>query len=155
VTREQLRSVLSDQTALIATLLGEAANEPVEGQIAVACVVRNRARHPRWWGRSIRGVCVAKSQFSCWFENNTNTERVYALADALHRRQDATGPLSVVGQLHWIAAGVIDDMLLDNTGGADHYLTRALYQSAACPTWAKGRAPVATHGAHVFLRLEL
>lgn len=155
MTREQIRSVIGDQTALICTLLGEAAGEPVEGQIAVANVVRNRARHPRWWGRDVRGVCLAKSQFSCWWEANANTARVYALADALHRKQDATGPLSLVGQLHWIAAGVIDDVLIDNTGGADHYLTSVLYQSAACPTWARGKAPVARIGGHVFLRLEI
>lgn len=155
MTRQELRAVISPQTALICTLLGEAASEPIEGQIAVACVVRTRATHPRWWGRSIKEVCVAPAQFSCWFENNANTARVYGLAEALHLRQDATGARSLIGQLQWIAAGVIDDLLLDNTGGADHYLTRALYQSAACPSWARGRTPVATIGAHVFLRLEV
>jgi N-acetylmuramoyl-L-alanine amidase len=155
VTPGQLREAISDQTALIATLLGEAANEPVEGQIAVASVVRNRAKHPRWWGKTVRGVCVAKAQFSCWWESNANTDRVYALADALHRKQDATGPMSLVGQLHWIAAGVIDDMVLDNTRGCDHYLTTALLKSDRCPKWARGKAPVAVIGAHSFFRLEL
>ena len=155
MNRGQIRASISDQTALIATLLGEAANEPVEGQIAVASVIRNRARHPRWWGKSISGVCLKKLQFSCWWEDNANTERVYALADALHRRVDATGPLSVVGQLHWIAAGVMDDMVLDNSGNADHYLTTKLLQSDRCPKWAKGKKPVAVVGAHSFFRLEL
>src|SRR5690606_16692532 len=98
VTREQLRAVISDTTALISTPFGEAGGEPVDGPIAGAAVGRNRARHPRWWGKDIRGVCLAKSQFSCWWEANANTARVYALADALHRKQDATGPLSLVGQ---------------------------------------------------------
>lgn len=153
--RERLRDVISHETALVATLLGEAGNEPIEGQIAVANVIRNRARHPRWWGRDVRGVCLAPAQFTCWWEANANTNRVYALADALHRRQDATGPLSIIGQLRWIAAGVLDDLLLDNTRSGDHYLTARLFQSPECPSWAQGRTPVTRIGAHVFLRLEI
>lgn len=155
MTREQVRTAISDQTALIATLLGECASEPVEGQIAVACVIRNRARHPRWWGRDVKSVCLAKAQFSCWWETNQNAARVYALADALHRKQDSTGPLSLVGQLHWIAAGVMDDMVLDNTRTSDHYLTRKLFESDKCPAWARGRTPVRVIANHVFLRIEL
>jgi hypothetical protein len=163
MTREQIRASISDQTALIATLLGECANEPIEGQAAVACAIRNRVRNPRWWGKGWRGVCLKHvirngkpiGQFTCWWQENANTTRVYALAEALLHRRDATGPLSVVGQLHWIAAGVMDDMLIDNSGGADHYLTRRLFNSPKCPVWAKGQRPVAERAAHVFLRLEI
>lgn len=155
MTRANIRAAISAQTALICTLLGECANEPVEGQVAVAAVIRNRAKHPRWWGRTWKEVCLRKDQFSCWWEGNTNTERVYALAEALHNRTDATGQLSVVGQLHWIAAGVMDDMLLDNTGGADHYLATWLYDSPDRPWWASRKVPTATVAGHVFLRLEI
>lgn len=154
MTPQQIREVITDQTALIATLLGEAAKESIEGQIAVACVIRNRAKHPRWWGKTFKGVCLAKAQFSCWWEKNDNTARVYALADALHRRVDATGALSVVGQLHWVAAGVMDDMLLDNTGGADHYHANWMFEKGL-PKWAHGRKPVKTIGGHTFYRLEI
>lgn len=155
MTPDQIRAALSDMQALICTLFGEAANEPVEGQIAVANVIRNRAAHPRWWGRDIRGVCLAKSQFSCWWERNQNTARVYALAEALIRRQDATSSRTVLSQLHWIAAGVVDGLLIDNTQSADHYLTDWLYRSDKCPAWAKRKPPVARIGAHVFFRLEI
>lgn len=155
MTREQIRAALTDQQALICTLFGEAAGEPIEGQVAVACVIRNRATHPRWWGSGIKGVCLAPSQFSCWWERTQNTDRVYALADALIRRQGATSSRTVVSQLHWVAAGVLDDLLVDNTRSADHYLTDRLFRSAKCPPWARGKTPVARIGAHVFFRLEI
>lgn len=155
MTRPQLRAAISDQTALICTLLGECAQEPVEGQIAVASVIRNRVKHPRWWGRSWKDVCHRKDQFSCWWEKTANTDRVYDLAHALHTKTDATGPLSQVGQLHWIAAGVMDDMLLDNTDSSDHYLATWLFESPDCPWWAKRHHVIRTIHGHVFLRLEL
>lgn len=155
MTRQNLRAVVTDQTALICTLLGECANEPLEGQVAVASVIRTRVKHPRWWGTGWRGVCLKQGQFSCWWEKNDNTKRVYELAEAMRARTDATGPLSIVGQLHWIASGVMDDMLLDNTGTSDHYLAAWLYQSDQCPSWARRKRPVARIGNHVFLRLEV
>lgn len=155
MTRQQIRAGISDQTAVIATLLGECAQELVEGQIAVASVIRTRATHPRWWGQGWKGVCLQDNQFSCWWETNENSKRVYALAEALRSRTDATGPRSVVGQLHWVAAGVMDDLLLDNVAGADHYLTADLYASPRCPRWAKGKPLVARVASHVFLRLEV
>lgn len=154
MTREEIRQGIGGQTALICTLLGEAGGEPIEGQVAVACVIRNRVRHPRWWGKDWYSVCLAKAQFSCWWESGANSDRVYALAEALALGQAATGGQSLVGQLHWIAAGVMDDMVMDPTRGADHYLTAALYRSAACPSWAKGKPVTAAIGGHVFQRLE-
>jgi hypothetical protein len=155
VTREQIRAGISDTTAVIATLLGEAAGEPVEGQIAVACVIRNRVRHPRWWGSGWRGVCLQKWQFSCWWETTPNSERVYALARALMDKQAATGPQSVVSQLDWIAAGVMDDLLMDVTQNADHYLTRALLLSGKAPAWAKANRSHVRVASHQFYRLEI
>ena len=154
MTRDQIRAAISPQTALVCTLLGEAAGELIDGQVAVACVIRNRATHPRWWGKDVKGVCLAKAQFSCWWEPGQNSDRVYALAAALHTGQAATGSRSTVGQLQWIAAGVLDDVLLDNTGGADHYITSDLLKRNP-PAWAMGQRIVRRVGAHVFFRLEL
>lgn len=155
MTRAEVRAAINPQTALIATLLGEVGGEAIEGQIAVACVIRNRVTHPRWWGSDWRSVCLAPAQFSCWSEPGPNSDRVYALAEALARGNAATGSRSLVGQLQWIASGVMDDVLTDSSNGADHYLTTALLQSAACPDWAKGKRTVAVRGHHSFLRLEI
>ncbi len=153
--REDIRAALDDRTALICTLLGECASEPIDGQVAVASVIRNRATHPRWWGRGVAEVCLREHQFSCWWERNANTDRVYALAEALLRGTAATGSRSLVGQLQWIAVGVIDDILPDASNGADHYLTGALLRSPQCPAWATGKPLTAEIGGHVFMRLEI
>lgn len=157
MTREGIRLVLSDAIALTATLYGEASGEPIEGQIAVACVIRNRVRtdlgkdgRDDWWGEGYKAVCLKPSQFSCWWENSRNTDRVYAVAESLLTRQPVTG---VVAQLRWIVEGVTGDVILDRVKGADHYLTTALWRSPQCPKWAKDAAPVAVVGAHTFFQL--
>lgn len=158
MTREQLRAKLSDPIALTCTLLGEAANEPIEAQIAVACVVRNRVRldigrdgKPDWWGEGYTGVCLAKWQFSCWWEQNANSARVYAAAEAMLAHQPLGG---ILDELRWIAEGIIGDIIRDRTQGADHYLTTALLRSPKAPAWAKNANPVARIGAHTFFRLN-
>lgn len=154
MTREDVRSAVTDRIALVATLLGECANEPIEGQVAVACVIRNRVEHPRWWGRGWKGVCLARMQFSCWWETTANTARVYALAEAMLTRQAETGPRSVVGQLEWVATGAMNDLFLDNTHQSDHYLTSSMWRSHP-PNWASGRSPKVVKGAHAFFNLEI
>ena len=54
-------------------------------------------------------------------------------------------------ELRWLAGGVMTGDVLDRTGRATHYLTRTLYDSPACPKWAKG-VPIKQVGPHVFLR---
>lgn len=155
MTRDAIRAQLTDEQALACLLLGEAGGEPIEGLVAVANVVCNRARHPRWWGGpTVKSVVLAPSQFSCWWETNANAAGVYAMAEALVTRQPL-GDRSLVSELRWIAQGALGDQLRDHTRSADHYLTRTLFESSLCPSWAKGRVPVAAIASHVFLRLEL
>lgn len=161
--RDVIRATLSDEQALVCTLYGEAAGEAIHGQIAVGCCIRNRVLadlggdgKPDWWGESFTGVCLKSWQFSCWWEKTANSERVYALAQALIARQPY-GERSLVAELQWIAAGIIGDQLRDITRGADHYMTAALYR-AAPPAWAKlangqKRTPICSVASHVFFRL--
>lgn len=163
MTREEIRAALNPLQTLVCTVFGEAAGEPIEGQVAVGCVIRNRAQHPRWWGKDIKDVClkhvvqngVVVGQFSCWWERNRNTDRVYALAEALATNKKTTANKTILGQVQWIAAGILDDLIADNTKGADHYITEALYASTKRPAWTKDRPPVAYRGNHAFFRLEL
>ncbi len=176
--REEIRAALTDEAALVCTLLGEAANEPIEGQVAVGCTIRNRVRKdlgqdskPDWWGEGYVGVCLKRLQFSCWWEHNGNTDRVYRVADAMidwaaaRAAGDSTAVLYSLGaiepalvptldQLTWVAAGIVSGALLDRSKGADHYLTTALLHSAAAPAWAKTKPAVAVVGAHTFFRLS-
>ncbi len=159
MTRDQIRAAAGDVVALTATLYGEASGEPVASQIAVGCVIRNRVfadvghdGKPDWWGESFAGVCLARAQFSCWWESNPNTDRVYALAEALVLRQPI-GQASIVAELQWIAHGLIESQLRDLTHGATHYLTAALLAMAP-PAWTKNQTPVAAIGRHVFFKLS-
>jgi N-acetylmuramoyl-L-alanine amidase len=164
MTREQIRAALTDDQALVCTLFGEAANEPIHGQIAVGCVIRNRVladlgsdQKPDWWGETFKGVCLKSWQFSCWWEKNGNSERVYALAEALINKQPY-GDRSLIAELQWISAGLIGDQLRDITRGADHYITASLYRIAP-PKWARlsngeRRTPVCSVASHIFFRLS-
>lgn len=154
MTREQIRAALTEEQAVYLTLDGEAAGEPLDGQIGVACVIRNRAMNPRWWGRGYKGVCLAPSQFSCWWEDSANSVRLYSIAAGIVTGQPL-GERTALAELRWIAGGVMSEQLLDRSNGADHYCTEALLQSARRPSWSRGQVPVAGIAGHVFFRLEL
>jgi len=129
---------------LLALLIwGESRGEPVEGQVAVACVVRNRVlRLSHDW----RAVILAPWQFSCFNADDPNAVKVQRAADVL-----MTGALTpALAQALWIAEGVIAGAVIDNTGGAKNYLTTALLQSRP-PSWAVDRPILARIGAHSFL----
>ncbi len=94
----------------IRTIIGEAANEGVDGWGAVANVLRNRARDPRW-PSDVDAVALQRRQFSAWNKGaggNTLVDR-YGPEDDLYQR---------VGQT---VDGVFAGDMPDNTGGATHY----------------------------------
>jgi N-acetylmuramoyl-L-alanine amidase len=135
---------LPDRVVLALCIWGESRGEPVEGQIAVGCVVRNRLQAavntaPRW-----RDVCLAPNQFSCFNPDDPNYGPLQ-LALAGH-------PSARLAQQFWIADGVMSGMVQDNTHGATHYLTTALLISHP-PSWARDQPTRATIGAHSFLKV--
>lgn len=139
---------LADRLVLALTVWGEARGEPVEGQIAVANVVRNRLHRatnaaPRW-----RDVCLAPSQFSCFNAYDPNYVKVLAAA----AQMSADRPTADMRQALWIADGVMADSVADNTRAATHYLTSWLFRTTP-PTWAKDAPVLTTIGHHVFLRV--
>ena len=149
----QIRRDLTPSVALTCTVFGEAQGESILGQVAVAAVIRNRVRHPTWWGKDWASVCTKPWQFACWWEATDNTRRVYALAAALLGGRAPVGPQTVIGQLDWIAAGILDDVIIDPTDGANHYCTTALLRKAP-PAWARGQTPTTVIDGHTFFRLR-
>jgi hypothetical protein len=122
---------------------GEARSEPIEGQVGVACVARNRVLRE---GHDWIAVCLAPKQFSCFNVDDVNYPKILRAADVL-----MTGELTPeLKQALWIAEGVIAGHVIDNTGNAKNYLTTALLQSRP-PSWAVGRPILARLGAHSFL----
>ncbi|MBC8157732.1 MAG: cell wall hydrolase, partial [Alphaproteobacteria bacterium] len=61
------------------TVWGEARGEDEIGKIAVAHVIKNRAKHPKWWGKTIMEVCLKPWQFSCWNKKDPNREKMDAV----------------------------------------------------------------------------
>jgi N-acetylmuramoyl-L-alanine amidase len=136
MSTNQLRT--EAETFLLARLIyGEARGEPIEGQVAVACVARNRVLHPkiRWWGVGYRDVILKPFQFSCFNEADPNFPK---LINA-HLLRDWV-------QWLWIAKGVIDGVLRDNTKGATHYANL----SVVSPHWAAEMRQTAKIGGHTF-----
>ncbi|KAI9556477.1 hypothetical protein GHT06_016265 [Daphnia sinensis] len=95
---------------LLKTVFGEARGESVEGQRAVAWVIKNRADLNRsyWGGSNIARVCKHPGQFECWndasyIENAIRSTSGKAEYDAIDR------------WLPHVYQGP------DPTGGADHF----------------------------------
>src|SRR5665213_1243171 len=110
---------LSQVETLALTIYGEGRGESIEGQIAIACVIRNRAVN-----KTIKEICLAPFQFSCWNKNDPNYPVLMEFVDQL-----IIG--SKVSDIHlrqciWVAQGIISGDILDNTGAARYYLTNAL-----------------------------
>ncbi len=120
---------------LARTLYGEARGEPVRGIEAVAAVVANRVRRGGWWGRDVVSVCLKPRQFSCWNPDDPNRPLI-----------EKVGPSDPVFAICLrVARRAVAGALDDPTRGATHYHARS-----AWPYWARGRAPSAEIGNHLF-----
>lgn len=121
----------------IRTIYGEAANEPDEGQAAVAAVIRNRMQAGRYGGDSVPGVVLAKNQFEPWW-NNEARQRLMALKPDDPRYQKIGG---IVDQ-------VFGGQMEDPTGGATHFVAPAAQAALGrqMPSWAQGEGlPIGRH----------
>lgn len=143
---------LPDDAILGLTLYGEARGEPIEGIIAVGCVIRNRVLtdigkdgKPDWWGEGFTGVCLAKSQFSVWNPgDDPNHQTVIKVAAALKAHEPMSAAFE---QCAWVALGISRGAILDTVKGANHYHHVAMKPR---PKWAQAYAPVKQIAAHVF-----
>lgn len=130
---------------LARTIWGEARGEDAaatpahDGMAAVAAVVMNRARRPRWWGGNVLEVCRKPFQFSCWNANDPNRAKLETVSVADPQFREALA----------IARLALSNWLVDMTGGADHYHATGVF-----PRWARGQVPTAEIGTHLFYRLE-
>lgn len=125
-----------------ATLWGEARNEPREGKVAVAWVIRNRVEDPGWWGRTWVGVCMAKGQFSCWWDEQGPKVRSVSPDDPQFQECLAVAE-EVMGEA----------CPPDPTKGATHYYAPKGMPGGKEPKWAVGRRPTAVIGGHRFYKI--
>lgn len=155
MTTDEILTHLSDMHALALTMFGEARGDgrdgsSVEERVAVGCVLRNRLRTPKRFGDSFKAVALRRLQFSCWNAGDPNRPLLLTQAYRLATGQPPMDDL--LEETLYLADGIARGVMLDQTGGATHYLTAALYRSPQCPGWAKTTSPLRTIGSQVFFR---
>lgn len=140
-----------ERDLVIRTILGEAANQGALGQTAVAHVILNRVKDPRW-SDTPEGVVMQPKAFSAW--NNDSS------GNALVNTPASSARYIEVGE---IVDAVFSGETTDPTFGATHYyspggmrlLVQSGYQSNSMPTWLREEqrnrgAPDTVIGDHVF-----
>lgn len=155
MTDREVLAALSERDTLVLTMLGEARGEEVEGRLAVGCVVRERARDPERWPDDIKGVCLQRWQFSCWNDTDPNYAKLIEIGRLLvddHAVRTTFVSDALYRETRWIADGILSNVVRERVGRANHYLTRALWETKP-PKWAQGQRPVAFVGRHVFMKL--
>lgn len=130
------------------TVIGEARGEPPEGQIAVANVINNRFHAGRIKYPTYTFVCLEKEQFSCWNDSDPNRAYLLELGQKMVAGQLIIDPY--LEQCMYLAEGVMDGKILDNTGGATHYIAKSL---GMFPKWAANRKNIREIGQQTFFNV--
>ncbi len=136
---------LTDLEVLTLTIIGESRGEPIEGQVAVGCVIRNRVNSRK---KNYLEICLANKQFSCWNEDDPNRPVLIELAQILIGGDLLEGP--VFSQCTYVAIGILENKIMDNTYGSVNYLTKDLFYSPNRPSWAKNINFITAKGKQVF-----
>lgn len=131
------------------TLFGEARGEPIEGIVAVASSIRNRLQLQYRGAKTYTDVCRAPAQYSCWNTNDPNYATLMQYKQRLENGESI--PDIYFRQCLFIAQGIADWALRDNTRGATHYLSTLLLHSERAPLWAINGRKTAEIGAHTFI----
>ena len=115
----QWRSILwgeSDALILARTIYGETRGEGEGAKIAVANVIMNRVKDPKWWGNTVKEVCLVKNQFSCFNFGDPNFSELI----------NVTIKNKVFQECFGIAYSVMKGFIPDNTNGATHYHNKSV-----------------------------
>lgn len=131
---------IDDILILARTIYGEARGEHDTAQRAVAHVVINRWRSPRFRaGHSISAVCLRYKQFSAWNRNKATRRN-----DVNREKMQAATVDDLTFRRCFLSAlAAIDEP--DFTYGAMHYHTRDVQ-----PGWSEGHRPCYMAARHLF-----
>lgn len=128
-----------DMDVAARTLCQEVRGEPLEGQDAVAHVLKNRVASGRW-GKTLASVCLWRGQFSGWY---VPSDPNFAYACSLSE-SDPT----LIHMLSVMQAAL--NRADDPTGGATHYVN--LSSVPQPPAWVDGATLTTKIGHHTFYR---
>lgn len=130
ITKKGAEDPLASLDIVARTIYAEAAGESIEGKLAIASVIYNRARGN---SRKVVDVILKPKQFSCWNSGNI--------------------PEEGSGQA-WLDSMKVAEQLLGGnftpTVKATHYFN----PKKVSPSWAKDQPVVALIGNHKFLNIE-
>lgn len=143
---------LSNTEILGLTIIGEARGEKIEGQVGVGNVIRNRLQSNPIKYKSYHDVCLEPKQFSCWNKNDPNYEYLLGLAGRIINNQERQFN-KYLQQCMFVAQGIHEDLLLDNTGKCKFYMTINLFRTNR-PGWAENAIKVREIGNHIFFDLR-
>ena len=142
---------LTDEQILTLTLWGECRGCRVDQQIALGEVIMNRVDDGRY-GAGVRGVCLKRQAFSCWWEVSVNRTRVIEMATAVAvnvRFPSEAGKLAYT-QLLSVAPGIMAGRFEPMVADALHYHSVPDDKPELWPWWSKGRKPAYIHGPFKF-----
>ena len=144
---------LTDKDYLALTLIGEARDQPIEGIVGVASVIRNRvlSSDPN---KNYKDICLSPKQFSCWNSDDPNSVLLQKLIVDIKNDTKLNDPS--YKQCYAVADAVYNHEFKDNTHGAKNYVTKERYnlahtRKAKEDEWIINMQPVVTLGAHIFL----
>lgn len=125
----------AERDLYIRTIIGEAGNQPAQGQAAVAHVIQNRLNSGKWGG-SYNSVILAPKQFSLWNPGDPAGIMAKGVSEDSPQYQRV--------------AQIVDDVTSgktpDPTSGALNYYN----PKAASPAWGATMANAVDIGAHRF-----
>ena len=129
------------------TIFGEARNQSLEGKVAVGSVIRNRVKQKEDFGEyTFKDVCLAKNQFSCWFERGKNYNELERAVDIVIKGSSSQDP--VLHECIFIGKGIVEGAFRDNVNGATYYRTIQLMREKPIKSvWSM------EIGDHVFYKL--
>jgi len=133
------------------TIFGEARGESIEGLVAVGNVIMNRAIASK---NSVKEICIAPKQFSCWNQDEPNFDLVRNLLSQLENGDEIKDPY--IRQCIAVARAICNEDFLDNTHSSKNYVTVQRHQlakarNAGSDQWILRMKPVVIIGKHVFL----
>lgn len=132
MTDMDILAMLTSPVVLALTMYAEARGDKVVGEvssveerIAVGCVIRNRVGTGKIkeFGFLWKGVCLQPEQFSCW-----NADGGLNHSIIMHLAERWTQKISwdaLAAETLFLASGVINGSLIDQTKGATHYYAPA------------------------------
>lgn len=130
---------LTDQEVLGLTAWAEArgdwreGNSSLEERVAVMSVAVTRSRQRR---ESVRQVCLAPAQFSCWTRDLADRNHL-ALVEQVHLVLDRRPVDPLLDETLFLAFGVLTRKIQDRTGGSDHYYApKGMKPVGRAPKWA-------------------